>query len=477
MTRNTGSPGAATNVYQYELVDTHTGASQVLLDAPIAPDLGSEVAWSPDSLSVVVSNAYLPLAVDDPVEQTLRKAHTFLAEIKMPSREITKISDRDLRLVKWDPSTNTVVCEAGRLDSLTGKTTSKIYFRKNGDSWSQVDASEETDAIRPEIVLEEDLNTPPRIVALDPATGQKSPLMDLNPEFGDLTFGKVEQVKWKDTLGNEVAGGLYWPANYITGMKYPLVIQTHGFKPERFWIDGPWTTAFAAQPLAGQNFFVLQVPDPDWRLWDTPDEAPRAMAAYEGAIDYLDRRGIIDRNLVGIVGFSRTCYYVTHMLAFSKYRIGAAVIADGVDADYFQYFAFSNAAHAWAAEFEALNGGPPFGGALTSWTKRVSAFHLDQVRAPLRIQALGPASLLEEWNWFSGLSRLGKPVDMIFLPDGTHILEKPWDRMVSQQGDVDWFCFWLKHEEDPDPAKAEQYKRWRELRDSSRAAERGIGTR
>ncbi len=48
--------------------------------------------------------------------------------------------------------------------------------------------------------------------------------------------------------------------------------------------------------------------------------------------------------------------------------------------------------------------------------------------------------------------------------DGVHVLEKPWDRMASQQTNVDWFCFWLKGEEDPDPAKVEQYKRWRELR-------------
>jgi hypothetical protein len=27
----------------------------------------------------------------------------------------------------------------------------------------------------------------------------------------------------------------------------------------------------------------------------------------------------------------------------------------------------------------------------------------------------------------------------------------------------DWFNFWLMGEEDPDPVKAEQYKRWREL--------------
>jgi len=33
------------------------------------------------------------------------------------------------------------------------------------------------------------------------------------------------------------------------------------------------------------------------------------------------------------------------------------------------------------------------------------------------------------------------------------------------QGNVDWFCFWLKGEEDRDPAKAEQYARWHDLRE------------
>jgi hypothetical protein len=44
------------------------------------------------------------------------------------------------------------------------------------------------------------------------------------------------------------------------------------------------------------------------------------------------------------------------------------------------------------------------------------------------------------------------------------MLQKPWDRMVSQQGNVDWFAFWLKGEEDPDASKSEQYARWRRLR-------------
>jgi len=54
------------------------------------------MAWSPDSQSVVVSNAYLPLNVDDPAERALRKAHTFLVEFKIPSRQFVKISHEDL---------------------------------------------------------------------------------------------------------------------------------------------------------------------------------------------------------------------------------------------------------------------------------------------------------------------------------------------------------------------------------------------
>jgi hypothetical protein len=40
----------------------------------------------------------------------------------------------------------------------------------------------------------------------------------------------------------------------------------------------------------------------------------------------------------------------------------------------------------------------------------------------------------------------------------------PSDRLVAMEGVVDWFSFWLQDYEDPAPAKAEQYIRWRELR-------------
>jgi len=78
--------------------------------------------------------------------------------------------------------------------------------------------------------------------------------------------------------------------------------------------------------------------------------------------------------------------------------------------------------------------------------------------------SLGNWSALSAWEWYAGLSFQRKPVNFVVVPDATHIGVKPSQRMLTEQSIVDWFCFWLIDEEDPDPAKREQYTRWRELR-------------
>ncbi len=174
---------------------------------------------------------------------------------------------------------------------------------------------------------------------------------------------------------------------------------------------------------------------------------------------------MVDRNHIGIIGFSVTCTDVAYALTHSKQHFAAASLTDGQDGGYFGYIAVSNAARFSGPFSEGVNGGSPFGEGLKLWKERSPGFNADKIKTPLRIVAPNPLALLSGWELFAALSRLNKPVEMIYMQDGSHILEKPWHRMVSQQGNVDWFCFWLKGEEDPDPDKAKQYARWRELRD------------
>jgi hypothetical protein len=196
------------------------------------------------------------------------------------------------------------------------------------------------------------------------------------------------------------------------------------------------------------------------------------MAAYEGAIEYLDERGLIDRDRVGIIGFSRTVFYVEYTLTHSQYRFVAATVADGFDGGYMNSILWGGQKE----NYSSVIGGPPVGASLGLWMKNSPGFNLDQVTAAVRLEYYGSSGPLGGWQAFSGLSELNKPAEFVWLPSGVHLLVKPWERLASLQGNVDWFAFWLKGEEDPDPTKAEQYARWRALRNVQEKSRRKAPT-
>jgi hypothetical protein len=69
-----------------------------------------------------------------------------------------------------------------------------------------------------------------------------------------------------------------------------------------------------------------------------------------------------------------------------------------------------------------------------------------------------------QWEPYALLEAMHKPVDLIVLNTRQHVVADPTMRLAAQGENVDWFRFWLKGEEDPDPRKSERYRRWRELR-------------
>lgn len=49
--------------------------------------------------------------------------------------------------------------------------------------------------------------------------------------------------------------------------------------------------------------------------------------------------------------------------------------------------------------------------------------------------------------------------------DEKHMKWQPAHRLSIYNRNLDWFRFWLQDIEDPAPAKAKQYSRWRQLRE------------
>jgi hypothetical protein len=236
------------------------------------------------------------------------------------------------------------------------------------------------------------------------------------------------------------------PPDYVLGRRYPLVIQTHGFLENEFMTDGQYTTAFAARPLAAAGIIVLQM-GKNYGYKSLAEEAPLQILGYESAIRQLSFDGLIDSSRVGIIGFSRTCYHVEAALIKEPRLFAAATIVDGVDESYMQ--AMLSGVGTSDKEGDEIYGAPPLGDGLKAWIQSAPGFHLDRLETPLRIEALRPESVLGEWEIYSLLMMQKKPVELVYFPEGQHILQKPLERLASQQGNVDWFRFWLKGEEVP----------------------------
>jgi hypothetical protein len=153
-------------------------------------------------------------------------------------------------------------------------------------------------------------------------------------------------------------------------------------------------------------------------------------------------------------------------LTTSALHFKAASITDGHTRGYFQYItSIDGGSNAYPHETDGAIGAPPFGKGLQQWFNRSPEFNIDKVQTPLQVVAEGRQNIFWMWEPYAALRYLNKPVDLLVLGSEQHILTNPAARLASQGGTVDWFRFWLKGEEDPDPAKAEQYARWRELRE------------
>jgi dipeptidyl aminopeptidase/acylaminoacyl peptidase len=458
------------SVQQYVLINLKAGSVRALTDAPAISisgwwTLGVPSSWSSDGQEVLLPGTFISSKDRVPTRPCV-------AVVKLSSNTRTCVEILKGRTESGVEEGFHVITDARFVEGGRQRIAlTSIYHGDNSlgtTEYRQTPAGgwEVAELIKGEpvaghdgldVIVKQGLNQPPLLVAKYKETSRT--IWDPNPQLKDIEMGEASVYEWKDREGRRWRGGLFKPNSYESGRRYPLVIQTHGFAESEFRPSGLYPTAFAARALGATGMVVLQVSEPC--PIQTTDEGPCAVYGYEVAAHQLISEGLADPDRIGIIGFSRTCFYVMEMLTTGSVRLKAASITDGVMGSYLQHMIWGGG---HATDAEAVIGAKPFGQGLQEWIKRSPGFNLDRVNAPLLVNAEGRAGVLFMWEPYAGLHYLHKPVDLIMLNSNDHILTNPAVRMASQGGSVDWFRFWLQDYEDPDPAKAEQYNRWHELR-------------
>lgn len=445
------------------VVDMEKAHARPLWDVPNDPSGRTRIAWSPSGDRLLLGPTFLPIDVaDDDARNALAVAEVDVATGQYWRLPFPASEARNIQTIRW--------LDAATVD-IRVRDRRQWTLRRDVAGWlnqsGPIDPSIYMSAQQPPVYVKEDLNQPPKLMSRSKA-GKETVLLDPNPALGSqIRFAKVEWIKQVGADGKAWEGRLYYPLNYQPGRRYPLVFQTYVYaRREEFSLYGfdgsplgPGISAYIAQPLASRDVFVLHGPS----RAESVDEVNVVADAFEAQINRLIDEGKVDRNRVGIIGFSATGWLTSYALIREKFRYAAAITDDNKDGSYMQA-----AISGWPYSLgEHLIGASPFGEGLKRWLEHSPAMNTERIHTPLLMTVSSAAAELGGWELFSRLRFQRKPVEYFFVADqehGSHELQNP-GQLISLQGRaLDWWCYWLKDERDPDPAKAEQYARWDVLR-------------
>lgn len=344
------------------------------------------------------------------------------------------------------------------------------------------------DEPRLEIRRFEDPQLGPALWIHDTANGRSANL-PLNPELPSSVHGTIRDAAWSDANGRGWHGSLLMPAGYHSTVRYPLLIQLNGNSATEMGLtlDGGGMTSHPGRLMADHGVIVLQT---DCQGEEATD-LQASTTCLDAAVDTLDHQGIIDPERVALVGFSNGGYKVLHAVTFGQHRYAAGIIVDSSQSTPWAYLMYYGAPNMleWDRNPNHLTNtifddGPPmigdqfFGQGVTRWMERSPTFHLDRVRTPLYFEQHSVDAPCLCWDTYAILKRAHRPVELRVFPLGDHNLEMPLEQFRSRQAIMDWLLFWLKGEERTAPTAgspettaevAQQYQRWRQLREEHEA--------
>lgn len=317
------------------------------------------------------------------------------------------------------------------------------------------------------ICVLEQPSSPPELVKIRLDTGARNTLFDPNEGLRTEVPVSVQFLSWPDVRGLVHTGVFVAPPKRSAEPPPPLVITSYVCRG--FLRGGTGGTVpeyvLATHGIASMCINVDAAMDAPAYPNIPPGQATRLqylLEGWEGAVRYLSTSKSIDPARVGVSGLSFTGEAVHHVLTHSQFATAATAghmpVLDPIN--YYTAAARGRFGQA-AVEFYGLPDPATEDGA--HYYKVVSpALNAAKITAPLLVQT-------DEAEFRFGLQYLGalrlarRPAEIIVFPNEAHQFWQPRHQIVMAERNIDWFRFWLLHEEDISPKKQLQYERWKAL--------------
>jgi dipeptidyl aminopeptidase/acylaminoacyl peptidase len=297
--------------------------------------------------------------------------------------------------------------------------------------------------------------TPPRLVRIDLETGAAAILAEPN-----LVLARqpaiVEALAWHDANGRRFTGQLVRPTRAPPAAPWPLFVTYYlcdGFLRGGEGDEWP-LAAFADAGIAA--LCVNKITSPP-TAFDPVADYKVGQAGLESVIDLLVGQRVVDPRKIGMGGLSFGSEATTWMAMHSDRLAAASIASTQVEPTY--YWANAVAGRDVPKILRQAWGLGPPGETPELWQALSPALNVDRIRAPMLIQIPEQEYRMIP-EFIARLSRSTTPSEIYAFPNEPHVLVQPRHRAAAYARNLDWFRFWLQDYVDPDPLKAEQYRRW-----------------
>ena len=265
----------------------------------------------------------------------------------------------------------------------------------------------------------------------------------------DVAWGKAELMNFTSTIGKPLQAILYYPANYVPGKKYPMIVYTYELLTQGLhrYIVPRENDYYNANVFTQQGYFVL-MPDIVFR---PREPGISVLHAVEPAVRSVLARGLVDPARVGHAGHSQggyeAAFLATHSSLFATAVMGAG-ISDMVS--------FAGQMH-WSSvpEFDHWETGQ-FRMQVAPWedvaamTRNSPITKIHEMRAKSLLIEIGgedpTVDMRQGVELYNYARRAGKNAVMLLYPGEGHGLGKKENAVDYERRILQWFAHYLKGE-------------------------------
>ncbi|KAB1068156.1 S9 family peptidase [Tamlana haliotis] len=279
-------------------------------------------------------------------------------------------------------------------------------------------------------------------------------LSNTNAFQNNFAWGKAELIEYKNAVGKNAQGILYYPANYVKGKKYPMITYVYEKLSNRLHrYIAPSKYDYYNTTVWSQNgYFVL---NPDIHFI-AGEPGTSSTTTLENAVNVVVDKGDVDASKVGLIGHSWGGYqagFVPTQTNIFAASVAGAGLTDLVAMNLAITPAFGGRPENDHFEVgqERMNSAP--------WVSPDNYFRNSSI---MQIENLNTPMLFEvgdndtNVNWSQGLAyynaarRAGKPFVLLVYANEGHGLRQEKNRFDYQTRILKWFGHYLKEDKAED---------------------------